>query len=816
MRLYSSEHRETLAALGVLIGLTLLFFRPVIFSGMHYITPDVREPAGATAPLSAALREGTFPLWNPYILSGMPSFASLMLVPYLPASWIDLIGNLLFTPPRRFALVFHFLLAGLGTFVYLRWHKADVAAALLGGLAFQFSVDLVNMAASGHDTKLMTLAYLPWALWSVERLLAHATPARSATLALVLGLQLLSTHVQMAYYTWLVVGLFVLYWSGRLWLHRQNGLGDRRAMARRLAWLGAALIVGLALSAVIYLPVVNYAPYSIRGGAGGLAAERAGQWSLPPWELLTFVAPHLFGFGDVTYWGALPFTNAAFYSGIIVLALATVAVCSTLRSHYHPITQSPNHRITHLLSHAPPPIPFLILLTFVSLVLACGDYLGPIFTLLRTSLPFYNAFRAPTMALALAEFALAVLAGLGAHRILTARRAAPGWLARAAGGLALVAILTIALGDWLFALIRPLYPSLPSLDAAAQQALDRARFQMMLRDTWMIAFCLGGAALLTWGYLSVRIGKLTFAALLIALMIADLWRVDSELNHPQPFAALREPPTTAAVAQLLRSDSDLSRVLPLQHLFNDNRWAAYSIFSAGGYHGAKLQFYQNFLDAFGLPNQVNPRALALLNVRWVLSPDALDLPGLKSVEQATLVYNGMPTNVRIYRNTGVMPRAWLVDAYRTVKDDAAALDAIGAGDFDPAREVVLLMPPSIEPRPGAPGQAVVENYALHEIVLRVRADTPRLLVLSEVYYPRGWQALVDDVPAPILPADYLLRAVALEAGEHRVVFRFDPWDVRIGLWISLAAALVVALGYVIAVRQRLSDQKAKSQKAKSQ
>jgi hypothetical protein len=75
---------------------------------------------------------------------------------------------------------------------------------------------------------------------------------------------------------------------------------------------------------------------------------------------------------------------------------------------------------------------------------------------------------------------------------------------------------------------------------------------------------------------------------------------------------------------------------------------------------------------------------------------------------------------------------------------------------------------------------------------------------------------VDDVPAPILPADYLLRAVALEAGEHRVVFRFDPWDVCVGLWISLAAALVVALGYVIAVRQRLSDQKAKSQKAKSQ
>ena len=319
-----SARRQTLLAIAIFVALTLLFFRQVIFSGLHYTTTDVRETAGAVAPLDAALQEGVYPLWNPYIFSGMPSYASLMLVPYRAASLIDRITNLPFATPRRFALVLHFIFAGLGTFVYLRWRGTDVASALLGGLAFEFSVHVVSMATGGGDTKLMTIGYLPWAMWAVERLLALPSPARAATLALVLGMQLLSTHVQMAYYTWLAVGLCVLYWIAYSFSHRAGV--DRVTLPLLLA----ALAVGLALAAVLYLPIANYTPYSIRGGASGLSVERAAQWSLPPWELLTFVAPHLFCFGGTTYWGGLPFNDIAHYGGIVVLSLAIVAVVKRL------------------------------------------------------------------------------------------------------------------------------------------------------------------------------------------------------------------------------------------------------------------------------------------------------------------------------------------------------------------------------------------------------------------------------------------------------------------------------------------------------
>jgi hypothetical protein len=412
----------------------------------------------------------------------------------------------------------------------------------------------------------------------------------------------------------------------------------------------------------------------------------------------------------------------------------------------------------------------------------------------------YNAFRAPVVALVLAEFALAALAGLGAQKILDSRAAAPRALLIGAGGLVLLAALATALNEPLFAWLRLLYTTVPSLNSTEQQMLDLARFQLMLRDLWMIVFLLGSAAMLTWGFLRAWIGKPVFAALLIALVIVDLWQVESALNHPQPLAVLKEAPATDEVARLLRSESDLSRILPLEHLFSDNRWAGYGIFSAGGYHGAKLRLYQNFLDRLGLPNAVNLRALALLNVRWVLSPKPLNTPGLESAGRATLIYNGDPADVVIYRNANAMPRAWLVGAYRLVKDDAAALAAVQADDFDPARQAVLTAPPPLEPSPGADGSVIVENYRLHEITLRVQTDTPRLLVLSEIYYPQGWQATVDGVAVPILQADYVLRAVALTAGDHQIVFRFDPWDVRVGLVISIAAAVLIVLGFVVRLR----------------
>ena len=87
----------------------------------------------------------------------------------------------------------------------------------------------------------------------------------------------------------------------------------------------------------------------------------------------------------------------------------------------------------------------------------------------------------------------------------------------------------------------------------------------------------------------------------------------------------------------------------------------------------------------------------------------------------------------------------------------------------------------------------MEGYGPREMTFAVETDEPRLLMISEVYYPAGWRATVDGVQTPILRANYLLRAVHVPAGTHTVKLRFDPRSYTVGNRISLASTLLVYL-----------------------
>ena len=69
-------------------------------------------------------------------------------------------------------------------------------------------------------------------------------------------------------------------------------------------------------------------------------------------------------------------------------------------------------------------------------------------------------------------------------------------------------------------------------------------------------------------------------------------------------------------------------------------------------------------------------------------------------------------------------------------------------------------------------QVVVEELGFNKIRIKTVSRSPTILVLSEVYYP-DWKVEVDGRPAEMLRADFILRGVALEGGEHEVVFRYD-------------------------------------------
>jgi hypothetical protein len=157
-------------------------------------------------------------------------------------------------------------------------------------------------------------------------------------------------------------------------------------------------------------------------------------------------------------------------------------------------------------------------------------------------------------------------------------------------------------------------------------------------------------------------------------------------------------------------------------------------------------------------------------------------------------------DVKVYENTGVLDRAFVVHSTQIVADDHEALAALLDPSFDPRVEVVLQ-----EPLTGTPlHQAIpddvqlspvqVQSYEAERVVIRADLDRPGFLVLSDTWYP-GWQARVDGVEQPVLRANLNFRAIQLDAGRHTVEFVFHPVVVRIGAGISLSAVTVLlALG----------------------
>lgn len=164
-----------------------------------------------------------------------------------------------------------------------------------------------------------------------------------------------------------------------------------------------------------------------------------------------------------------------------------------------------------------------------------------------------------------------------------------------------------------------------------------------------------------------------------------------------------------------------------------------------------------------------------------------------------LVHSG---DVKIYENLTALPRAWVVNRAEIVPDAEQVIARLRDPAFDPAGTVLLAEGAVLDGLGG--GHAHITRYEAETVTIDVATDAPGYLVLTDTYYP-GWQAAVDGRPAPILRADLVFRAVPLEAGRHTVEFHYRPASFRTGLWVSLAAALLVLMVVLGALRPHMTS-----------
>jgi hypothetical protein len=305
----------------------------------------------------------------------------------------------------------------------------------------------------------------------------------------------------------------------------------------------------------------------------------------------------------------------------------------------------------------------------------------------------------------------------------------------------------------------------------AVNAIKEDRASMMRADTFRtIIFILLAAGVLYFylkGKLSATVGSLVIGL----LILVDLWSVDKRyLNNDKFQSQIIEThfAPTPADEQILQ-DKDLSyRVINMQNPFNDAR-TSYFHKSIGGYHGAKLRRYQDLIDQH--ISQNNVKILNMLNTRYVITGDPK-----------------MP----VQRNPQALGNAWFVNTIKPVNSPDEEIAALK--DFDPATEAVVDISkfPIANRTFNAAGSTVkLTSYSPNELTYDVNATQNGLVVFSEIYYKDGWDAFIDGKPVPYIRANYVLRALEVPAGHHKVEFKFEPKEYTMGNTISLVSSLLV-------------------------
>ncbi len=630
-------------------------------------------------------------------------------------------------------IVFHVWFAAVGTFLFVRRGLARPAtAATLAAVVFAFGGQLISKEQ--FPNMLQAASYLPWALWMTRRLVTRRRVRDALGLGLVLGLQLLAAHAQMAMLTLYLSAAYGV----RLLLARRP---EARALWRLagMTLLAAAAAAGLAAGQL--LPTAELYRDALRQRLSFSVVDR---FYLPGNQLGNFVLPALHGHplaGDYTARGN--FWETCCFVGAIALTLALVGVVAAFRR-----TDGDDGR-------------FWSGAALVGLLMACGGQTwrgtraaGGLYWMAYHILPGFRSFHDPARCLLWCCFALAILAASGLASLGGPRRP---WLRSLPCHALLIAgcfaeLLHFGRGVYPLAARAALHP-VPPLVALLRSspAFQEHQARFLAPDTSRV-----------WqrftAYRSYRQTVPNYQSLWADTLTPNLM-VDYGLADASGY----EPVSRRDVQTIAQT---MGRT-----------------FSAAAEPWERA-------DAAPLAGVFSVRDIALLRVR---APQTV-IPGLLPVAAETTLPSLGKTQdsarLSLSRNALWQPRARLMTDFRAVDTPAQALSLMADSlvpprPFDLDSTLILTGRVSFPSAPGTPLPATITQDDPDRVAVAAQTTGPTVLVLADALHP-GWRVAVNGRPAPLLTAYYCLRAVPLpRAGRCRVVFTDRPTSFVLGLYVTL-------------------------------
>lgn len=757
---------------------TILFYRDFIFhpGRLLFGSDMLLEGFPLREFFVEEIRSGRgIPLWTPHVYGGMPYVALLPGPIFYPSTILYFLLPLYRAIGWTFVL--HTFLGGaFGYFLGRSFRLRRWAAAVCGG-SFLLTGYVTSHLYGGQDGRMFAMALIPLAFGMLERALRTGRPRWLAGLALAVGLQTLTPHTQIVYFSTLALGLYVVCDVAARF---REGQGAARAL-RPAAAVAVALVGAAALGAIQWLPT-----FALLDRVTRQATEQgyafASSFALPWQEITALFLPDVVG-SLGTYWGSNPLKLHTEYLGAVPVALASLALVASWGR-----TLSASHRRA---------VWFLAGASILGLLFALGAA-TPVHRVAYLLVPMMGSFRAPAMMMGPVAVFVSLLAGLGWQAVLDRRDAVTGEEgppAPSVVALGLVAAPILLLGlaaavspDGLLGWVREAWypegwPRGPAPELAAA-----------LRVSGLFLLAGFGVA---WGVgLAVARRRLPPGAVAVVLLVCvvDLWRVDARYLEVSPAADLLAEDD---IIRTLKAEAGPGeRIWALQAerpMYRENQFMYWGLSSATGNQKFLLDPYARLVGGIRPDDGLARHAQALiplLDVSWLVS---------RSEQRSEVFERRAEAGGKIlYRIRGELPHAWFPSRVETVGDTAEARTRVwGAPSpldvayVETAPGTVLGPPPEAAPAAGA-GVARVVSYAPDRIELEAQASAGGLLVVSEVHHP-GWHAFVDDVEVPIWRTDVALRGVTVPAGTHRIRFVYASAAFTGGAWLSGAALVVLVI-----------------------
>jgi Bacterial membrane protein YfhO len=787
------EHRTAAALLGLLV---LVYLWPALVGGallaplamLYDVAPwQERAPAGieqfinfqiGDVPLSyypwnvlarELIHAGTFPAWNPHAFAGTPFFANIQL------AWLSPFSLPLWIFPLNYGLgvaaALKLWVAGFGTYLLARELRLGFWPGLVAGIAFALCA--FNVVWLTHGVQVSVAALLPWSVLLTERLVRRGRGRDGLLLALVVAVALSGGHPGTQLH--LLAGM-VLYALLRAAVSSDLATRER---VRRLAIVGAAVIVGALLVAVVIVPAQR-----ATSGAAGVGARTAADafegYEMSPEALRTALFPDWWGRpSEHQELGPVNYRERTFYVGSLVLLLAVTALLA-----------SGGWR-------RKAPLAVLGALGAAIAVKAPG-----LFDLVARA-PLFEQVQ-NQRALLWSQFAVAVLSAFGLQALLDApRRQRRAWGALALGLLAaLLALASLEIdGDTVA----------DGLEYLARRSPDLAPTDAVLALAsvgWWLVFLAAAAALLLvarrWPARRWLIGLL--AVLIVA---ADMLHFADGYQPMGPPSQVI-PPRTPAIAFLQRHVDD-GRMVGYEFMLPNDWTTVYGLRDARGYDPPQpslryarlwrtVKPNQRYVTTFTINEATTPalRVLGLLGVRYIV----LGPGGTGESPHLSFAYEG--TDATILANDLAMPRAIVAERVHVAANEAQEMST-AINRLDPRRDAIVRRDElGSTPLPLTGGAGTVRVVDEQNARVTLRATLPRtgLVVLGDAWAP-GWSVRVDGRPARALQADVVLRGVVVPAGSHTIEWSYRVPGLRTGALLSaLGLASVLGWAGVLVVRSR--------------